>query len=177
MNFPNCPLCFKRRIALSQSPVLELDLIYLLQWILPKGIGSWFFMRIVELLINTTIKKLPQMVVPKWVLILDEPWGKASLQEGNCDSQKSLCWSVGTGLSMQYVKHRVRERERGVETWKKTKCEEVCVEENRDKGEVKKTKGEENVAENKMRKKKGVVLVIRVVWGQGHEQIFFFYLK
>ena len=68
-----------------------------------------------------------------------------------------------------------RERERGVETWKKTKCEEVCVEENRDKGEVKKTKGEENVAENKMRKKKGVVLVIRVVWGQGHEQIFFFF--
>ena len=29
------------------------------------------------------------------------------------------------------------------------------MEENRDKGEVKKTKGEENVAENKMRKKKG----------------------
>ena len=49
------------------------------------------------------------------------------------------------------------------------------MEEIRDKGEVNKTKGEENVAENKMRKKKGVVLVIRVVWGQGHEQIFFFF--
>ena len=51
------------------------------------------------------------MVVPKWILILDEPWSEASLQEGNCDSQKSLCWSVGTGLSMQY--ERERERERG----------------------------------------------------------------
>ena len=69
----------------------------------------------------------------EWVLILDEPWGEASLREGNCDSHKSLCWSVGTGLSMQYVKHRVRER--GVETWKKAKCEEacVCVEGNREK--------------------------------------------
>ena len=45
---------------------------------------------------------------------------------------------MGTGLSIQYVKHRVRER--GVETWKKTKCKEVCVEENRDKGEIKKDK-------------------------------------
>ena len=45
------------------------------------------------------------------------------------------------------------ERERGVETWKKTKCKEVCVEENRDNGEIKKTNGEENVAENKKKKK------------------------
>ena len=34
-----------------------------------------------------------------------------------------------------------------------------CVEENRDKGDIKKTKGEENVAEKKMGKK-GVVLVL-----------------
>ena len=62
------------------------------------------------------------------------------------------------------------------------KC--VCVEENRDKGEIKKTKGEENVAEKKMEKngvvlvfffflRKGVVLVIRVVWGKGMNQFFF----
>ena len=34
-----------------------------------------------------------------------------------------------------------------------------CVEEDRDKGEIKKTKGEENVAEKKM-EKNGVVLVL-----------------
>ena len=60
------------------------------------------------------------------------------------------------------------------------KC--VCVEENRDKGEIKKTKGEENVAEKKMVLcwfffffflRKGVVLVIRVVWGKGMNQFFF----
>ena len=41
-----------------------------------------------------------------------------------------------------------------------------CVQENRDKGEIKKTKGEEDVAEKKRdkKKKKGVLLVIRVVW-------------
>ena len=42
-----------------------------------------------------------------------------------------------------------------------------CVEENRDKGEIKKTKGEENVAEKKKKKKKKrcvvLVLVICVV--------------
>ena len=43
-----------------------------------------------------------------------------------------------------------------------------CVEENRDKGEIKKTKDEEDVAEKKREKKKrGFVLVIRVVWGTG----------
>ena len=63
------------------------------------------------------------------------------------------------------------------------KC--VCVEENRDKGEIKKTKGEENVAEKK-REKNGVVLVFFFFFfekgccvgytcgvGQGHEPIFF----
>ena len=53
-----------------------------------------------------------------------------------------------------------------------------CVEVNRDKGEIKKTKGEENVAEKKMEKirRKGVVLVlvIRVVWGKGMNKIFLF---
>ena len=41
-----------------------------------------------------------------------------------------------------------------------------CVEEDRDKGEIKKTKGEENVAEKKKKKKKkrGVVLVWLYVW-------------
>ena len=48
----------------------------------------------------------------------------------------------------------------------------ACVggggEENRGKGEIKKTKGEENVAEKKTEeKKKGAVLVIRVVWSKG----------
>ena len=78
---------------------------------------------------------------------------------------------------MQYVKHRVRER--GIETWKKIKCEEVCVEENRDKGEIKKTKGQEKVAEKKKKKKKkrkeGVVLVICVVWGNGMKISFCFF--
>ena len=43
-----------------------------------------------------------------------------------------------------------------------------CVEENRDNGEIKKTK-DEDVAEKKRekKKKKGFVLVIRVVWGTG----------
>ena len=53
-----------------------------------------------------------------------------------------------------------------------------CVEENRDKGEIKKTKCEENVAEKKRekRRRKGVVLVlvIRVVWGKGMNNFFFF---
>ena len=51
-----------------------------------------------------------------------------------------------------------------------------CVEENRDKGDIKKTKGEENVAEKKTEKKKeGVVLVlvIRVVWGKGMNKFLF----
>ena len=34
----------------------------------------------------------------------------------------------------------------------------MCVEENRDKGEIKETKGEENVAEKKTEKKKKKVL-------------------
>ena len=78
----------KGRLRYLLSLVLELDLISLLQWVLSKWIASWFLMRIMESLINTTMKKLPQMVAPKWVLILDEPWGEASLREGNCDSQK-----------------------------------------------------------------------------------------
>ena len=54
----------------------------------------------------------------------------------------------------------------------------MCVEENRDKGEIKKTKGEENVAEKKRGEKKreeGAVLVIRVVWGKGMNNFFFFF--
>ena len=47
-----------------------------------------------------------------------------------------------------------------------------CAEENRDKGEIKKTKGEEDVAEKK-RKKKSFVLVIRVVWVTGLNNFFF----
>ena len=49
--------------------------------------------------------------------------------------------------------------------------------ENRGKGEIKKPKGEENVAEKKTEKKEeGVVLVlvIRVVWGKGMNNFFFF---
>ena len=56
----------------------------------------------------------------------------------------------------------------------------MCVEENRDKGEIKKTKGEENVAEKKRGEKKreeGAVLVIRVVWGKGMNNFFFFLSK
>ena len=50
-----------------QSSILELvDLISLLQWVLPKWIASWFLMRIME-----------------------------SLREENCDLQKSLCMGVG----------------------------------------------------------------------------------
>ena len=55
----------KGRSRYLQSSVLELDLISQLQWILPKWIASWFLMRIMESLINTTMKKLPQMVVLK----------------------------------------------------------------------------------------------------------------
>ena len=61
----------------------------------------------------------------------------------------------------------------------KTKCEEVCVEgkENRGKGEIKKTKGEENVAEKKTeeKKKKSAVLVIRVVRSKGMNNLFFYF--
>ena len=48
------------------------------------------------------------------------------------------------------------------------------MEENRDKGVIKKTKGEENVAEKKMeRKKKRCCVDYTFGVGQGHEQIFF----
>ena len=52
-----------------------------------------------------------------------------------------------------------------------------CVEENRDKGDIKKTKGEENVAEKKTEKKKRRCCVgfgYSCGVGQGHEQIFIF---
>ena len=42
-------------------------------------------------------------------------------------------------------------------------------------GEINKTKDEKNVAEKK--KKKGVLLVIRVVWGKGMNKSFFFLSK
>ena len=42
--------------------------------VLLKWTGSWFLMRIMESPINTTVKKLLQRVVLKWVLILDELW-------------------------------------------------------------------------------------------------------
>ena len=48
----------------------------------------------------------------------------------------------------------------------------MCVEENRDKREIKKTKDEKNVAEKKRGKKKCCVGYTCGV-GQGHEQIFF----
>ena len=67
------------------------------------------------------------------------------------------------------MKHKVRER--GVETWKKTKCEEVCVEENRDKGEIKKTKGEEDVVEGK----KKCCVGYKCGVGQGHEQLIYLF--
>ena len=60
------------------------------------------------------------------------------------------------------------------------KC--VCVEENRGKGEIKKTKGEENVAEKKMVLcwfffffffEKGCCVGYTCSVGQGHEPIFF----
>ena len=53
-----------------------------------------------------------------------------------------------------------------------------CVEENRDKGEIKKTKGKKMWLRKKQKKKKeGVVLVlvIRVVWGKGINKFFFFF--
>ena len=50
-----------------------------------------------------------------------------------------------------------------------------CVEENRDKGEIKKTKDEEDVAEKKREKKKKKVLCWLYVWcGARVEQNFFF---
>ena len=48
-----------------------------------------------------------------------------------------------------------------------------CVEENRDKGEIKKTKGEEDVAKKKRGRKIGFVLVIHVVRGMGLNNFFF----
>ena len=66
---------------------------------------------------------------------------------------------------------------------KEDKCEEVCVEENRDKGEIKKTTGEEDVVEGK----KKCCVGYKCGVGQGHEQIllllllffffFFFFLS
>ena len=57
----------------------------------------------------------------------------------------------------------------------------MCAEENRDKGEIKKTKGEENVAEKKRGEKKKKKRRCRVGYtcgvGQGHEQFFFFFLS
>ena len=52
----------------------------------------------------------------------------------------------------------------------------MCAEENRDKGEIKKTKGEENVwlIIKRKKKKKGVRLVIRVVWGKSMNNFYFF---
>ena len=53
----------------------------------------------------------------------------------------------------------------------------MCAEENRDKGEIKKTKGEENVwlrIKRKKKKKKGVRLVVRVVWGKSMNNFYFF---
>ena len=56
----------------------------------------------------------------------------------------------------------------------------MCVEgkENRGKGEIKKTKGEENVAEKKTeekKKKKSAVLFIRVVRSKGMNNLFFYF--
>ena len=54
-----------------------------------------------------------------------------------------------------------------------------CVQENRDKGEIKKTKGEEDVAEkkrDKKKKKKGFVLVIRVVWARAWTIYIYIYI-
>ena len=52
----------------------------------------------------------------------------------------------------------------------------MCVEENRDKGEIKETKGEENVGEKKTEKKKKKKMLL--CWfgytcgvGQGHEHL------
>ena len=50
-----------------------------------------------------------------------------------------------------------------------------CVEENRDKGEIKKTKGEEDVAEKNTGKKKRFCVCYTCGVGQGHEEIFFFF--
>ena len=51
------------------------------------------------------------------------------------------------------------------------------MEENRDKGEIKKTKGEEDVAKKKRGRKKGFVLVIHVVRGMGLNNFFFFFFS
>ena len=48
------------------------------------------------------------------------------------------------------------------------------MEENRDKGEINKVKGEENVVEKKTEEKKSVVLVISVVWGKDMNKSFSF---
>ena len=49
------------------------------------------------------------------------------------------------------------------------------MEENRDKGEIKKTKGEEDVAEKNTGKKKRFCVCYTCGVGQGHEQFFFFF--
>ena len=50
-----------------------------------------------------------------------------------------------------------------------------CVEENRDKGEIKKTKDEEDVAEKKREKKKGFCVGYTCGVGHGLNKFFFFF--
>ena len=70
----------------------------------------------------------------------------------NYDSPKSLCWSVGTRLRQAIFE---TELEREV-------LKEVCVEENWEKGEIKKIDSEGwEKTEEKRNKKKGVVFVRR----------------
>ena len=69
----------------------------------------------------------------------------------NYESPKSLCWSVGTDLRQAIFETKLQ----------REVLKEVCVEENWENREIKKTKGEGNVAEKKRKKKKGVVLVRR----------------
>ena len=76
-----------------------------------------------------------------------------------------------------WVKHAICETKLEREVLKLERRQNVkkCVEENRDKGEIKKTKGEEDVAEKKTGKKKRFCVCYTCGVGQGHEQFFFFF--
>ena len=128
MTVHNFSICCSQRLFLSQMEPHH----HCMSWVLLKWTGSWFLMRIMESPINTTVKKLFQRGVLEWVLILDELW-----------LTEVTLLKCGYWVKASNIWNRVRER-----YWKK------FVEENWEKGEIKKTKCEGNVAEKKWKEKK-----------------------
>ena len=140
MTVHNFQICCSQQLFLSQmephhrcmsfsSPMEPHH--HCMSWVLPKWIGSWFLMRIMESPINTTVKKSFQRGVLEWVLILDELW-----------LTEVTLLKCGYWVKASNIWNRVRER-----YWKK------FVEENWEKGEIKKIKCEGNVAKKKRKKK------------------------